>query len=83
MPAPKRADHRRGIKIPRAPRTLEDCVGFLSWLSVNLARGNLSNEDARAMTAAIKELREVLGARDADVKLAEAKRLLAELKAAR
>ena len=71
------------MKMPRMPKTLADCVEFSAWAAIHLARGNISHQDAHAMRDAIKEVREALGARDADDKLAEARRLLAEMKALR
>ncbi len=79
--AAKRHASREGLRIPRPPKTLDDAVRLASWVSIQVARGNISHHDARAITDALKEFRELLGVRDARVEAESLRRQIAELKA--
>ena len=81
--AGKRHASREGLRIPAPPRDLAGALRLASWCAIQVARGNISHADARAITDALKEFRELLSTRDADAKLEEAKRLLAEMKASK
>lgn len=83
MPEAPRSPERKLLRIPDAPRDLKGALRLASWTAANVARGNLHPNEARAITAALKEFRELLGVRDADEKLAAAKAALAEMKALR
>ena len=83
MPAPRRAEHRKGVHIPRPPRDLASALKFSAWIVTQVARGNLSPAEGKCMTDALREFRELLGAQDMDAKVAEIKALLAEAKAPR
>jgi hypothetical protein len=75
-----------GMRRVRQPPLLKDLDSALKWSSfivMQVARGNLSPQEAAAMTTALKEFRSLLDARDSDAKLAEAKKVLAEMKALR
>jgi hypothetical protein len=76
----KRAATREGLRIPRAPKTLDDAVRLASWAAVQIARGNISHHDARAITDALKEFRELLGVRDARAEAEALRRQIAELR---
>ena len=76
----KRAESREGLKIPRAPKTLDDAVRLAAWAAVQVARGNISHNDARAITDALKEFRELLSVRDARQEAETLRRQIAELR---
>jgi hypothetical protein len=67
----------------RVPRDLHDAVRLAGWCALQVAKGEMSKDDAQAVTALLKEFRQLLKDRDADAKLAEARRLVAEMKAAK
>ena len=48
--------------------------------AVQVARGNISHNDARAITDALKEFRELLGVRDARQEAEALRRQIAELR---
>jgi hypothetical protein len=81
--AGKRHASREGLRIPAPPRDIAGALRLASWCAIQVARGNISYADAPAITDALKEFRELLAARDTDAKLAEAKRLVAEMKTVR
>jgi hypothetical protein len=77
------AEHRRKLRFPAKPKSLETALQYASWITVQIGRGNLTPAEGRVMLDGLKELRELLAVRDGDAKLAEAKKVLAEMKALR
>jgi hypothetical protein len=77
------AEHRRHLRFPAKPKSLETALAYASWITVQIGRGNLTPAEGRVMLDGLKELRELLAVRDGDAKLAEARRVLAEMKALR
>jgi hypothetical protein len=77
----KVSPERAGIRIPRAPHDIPTALRMASWVSVQLCRGNIGHADAKAIIDALREFRELLGARDLDDKVAEIKTMLTEAKA--
>jgi hypothetical protein len=73
----------RRIKLPPNPKDVESALRFASWIVVQVARKNISAPEAKAMLDGLREFRALLDARDADKKLAEAKKVLEEMKALR
>lgn len=73
----------RRIKLPPNPKDVESALKFASWICVQVGRKNVSAPEATAMLAALKTFHALLDARDADAKLAEAKKVLEEMKALR
>jgi hypothetical protein len=78
MPGGKAA--RKGIVIPNAPTDLDGAIRYAAWIIAQVARGNLSAEEARVMTDAVKVFRDLLDARDQDGKMATAQRMLDEMR---
>lgn len=68
------------VKVPRAPKTIEDAEKFASWLTHAVCIGEI---DARTAHEAAVCLREFRGASEKRIMEAELKALRAELAAAR
>jgi hypothetical protein len=83
MSPPPVGKKKRYIALPGRLKDLESALKWSEWIVRQVARKNLTAQEAAAMTAAIKEFRTLLDARDADAKLAEAKRVVEEMKALR
>lgn len=81
MPPPPVSNRR--IKLPPNPKDIPSALKWSSWIMVQLARKNVSAPEATAMLAALKEWRAIFDSQSADAKLAEAKRVLEEMKALR
>jgi hypothetical protein len=71
----------RRIKLPPNPKDVESALRFASWIVVQVARKNISAPEAKAMLDGLKEFRALLDARDSDKKLAEARQLVADMRA--
>lgn len=91
MPAPIRDDpdalkgpaRTRRVAMPPVPKDLATALRWQAWIIQQTARKNLTAPESAAMTSALKEFRALLDVRDADAKLAEARNLVADMKALR
>jgi hypothetical protein len=80
MPGVKK-EARKGLAIPNAPTDLAGAIRYAGWIIAQVARGNLSPEEAKVMTDAVKVFKDLLAVRDEDAKLAAAKKMLDEMRA--
>jgi hypothetical protein len=83
VPAAPKSEARRNVRIPDVPRNIDGAIRLAGWAAVSVARGVISEGEAKAITTALREFRELLGVRDADKKLAAAQATLAEMRALR
>ena len=79
----KRRNYLKRTPAPPPPTDLNGALAYNAWALHELAAGRLSADEMKALDKLLDRFGALTRARDADRKLAEAQRLVAEFKAAK